>query len=256
MQKKSKHPIAGVFLRGLALILPIALTAGLLIWLWGLLADNVVGRIDEGVKGLVGMLVEATADEELTPEQVVERADEVLPPGLRLAFSVVGTLALVLFLGWWLSGFIGRRLYAGFEKLLAKTPLIGAIYPYAKQITDFFFGQDRKIEFERVVAIPYPRRGTYSLAFLTGSSLRTLNEASGQELISVFIPSSPMPATGYTLFVPAEDIIPMNLTVDQALRIVISGGVLVPQEELEERNEDTRDALTPLAPADDSGGDE
>lgn len=231
MAKKPAHPIAGVFFRGLALVLPLALTAGLLLWLWGLLVDGVVGRIDSGVRGLVEMLVQAAEQTTLSPEALAARADEVLPPGLRLLVSIIGTLALILFLGWWLSGFIGRRLYSSFEGLLTRIPLIGAIYPYAKQITDFFFGQEKKVQFERVVAVAYPRPGVYSLAFLTGSSLRNLNAATGNELISVFIPSSPMPATGYTLFVPAGEIIPLSLSVEQALRIVISGGVLVPPEE-------------------------
>jgi len=66
---------------------------------------------------------------------------------------------------------------------------------------------------------------------LTGSSLRSLNNATGRELVSVFVPSSPMPATGYTLFVPPEDLIEINMTVEEALRAIVSGGVLVPEHE-------------------------
>ncbi len=144
-------------------------------------------------------------------------------------------IVLLLFLlGWWFSGFLGRKVVAAFERGLTRVPLIGAIYPYVKQVTEFFFGEERKVEFDRVVSIPYPRPGVYSLGFMTGNCMRSLNEARGSELISVFVPSSPMPATGYTLFVPVADIIPLKLSVEEALRVVISGGVLIPPQEMVE----------------------
>ncbi|MCH2112113.1 MAG: DUF502 domain-containing protein, partial [Planctomycetes bacterium] len=95
-------------------------------------------------------------------------------------------------------------------------------------------GKEKKVSFEKVVMLPYPRPGIYSVGFLTGSCVQSLNAARNSELVSVFVPSSPMPATGYTLFVPVDDLVPVNLTVEEALRMVISGGVLVPQQEYEE----------------------
>jgi len=156
---------------------------------------------------------------------------DALPATLRFWVSVGMVAMLLLLCGWWFSGFLGRRVVALFERLLERVPLIGAVYPYVKQITEFFFGEEKKVEFERVVAVPYPRDGVYSLGFLTGNCIKSLNEARGHELISVFIPSSPMPVTGYTMFVPATDIILMNLSVDEALRTIVSGGVLVPPHE-------------------------
>ncbi len=218
MAKASDHPIARTFLRGLAILLPVGLTAFILVWLWQVLSQNVVGEVatllDSGL-ALLG----------LGP----------LPAWAASALAAIAVFLLVLLVGFWLSGVIGRTLLGGFEKLLARVPLVGAIYPHVKQITEFFFGEKKKVEFERVVGIPYPRKEIYSLAFLTGNSLRALEDAAGEELVSVFVPSSPMPVTGYTLFVPARDIVQTDLSVDEAFRTVISGGVLVPPEHMPTR---------------------
>lgn len=209
-----EHPIARTFLRGIALLLPIALTAALLIWLWQQLSERVLGHIMAGVDHAIGWMG-------LDP----------LPQTVSLIVSIALVVVTIFLVGLWFSGFIGRRLYRIFERLLIRVPVVSAIYPHIKQISDFFFGEERKIEFRGVVAVEYPRRGVYSIGFLTGSSSRTLNEATGEEYITLFIPSSPMPVTGYTIFVPADSIIDLPLTVDEALRTVISGGLLMPDEE-------------------------
>ena len=212
MAKKNSSLFSRLLLRGLGLVLPLALTAALFLWLWNLVTEQILGRMEQFLVWVVGAV-----------------GLEPLSPALSMALSVVLAVGGLLLLGLWFSGFLGRKIYGLFERTLAKIPLIGAIYPYVKQITEFFFGEEKKVEFKRVVAIPYPRPGVYSLAFLTGSSAKAINEASGMELISVFVPSSPMPATGYTLFVPASDIIEMPLTVEEALRTIVSGGVLLPE---------------------------
>ena len=211
MTKKNSSLFSKLLFRGLGLVLPLALTIALLVWLWNLIVNQVLNRATQLLNWTVDLCGFAP-----------------LAPATTLALSAILVLGGLLLLGFWFSGFVGRKIYSFFERALAKVPLIGAIYPYVKQITEFFFGEEKKVEFKRVVSIPYPRQGLYSLAFLTGSSAKALNDASGEELISVFVPSSPMPATGYTLFVPAEDIIEMPLTVEEALRTIVSGGVLLP----------------------------
>ncbi|MDP6849626.1 MAG: DUF502 domain-containing protein [Planctomycetota bacterium] len=213
--KRASSTLSRLFFRGLGIVLPLGLTVALLLWLWNFLSTTIFERVDDAI-------VRALA---------AAGMGDSIPGAIRIWISVALIVVLILLMGWWFSGFIGRRVVEFFERALSRVPIFGAIYPYVKQVTEFFFGEERKVEFERVVAIPYPRTGVYSLGFLTGSCLRTLNEARGHELISVFVPSSPMPATGYTLFVPAADIIPINIGVEEALRAVISGGVLVPPSE-------------------------
>jgi uncharacterized membrane protein len=163
--------------------------------------------------------------------------------------SVIGLLLsvlLVLSLGSLAGGYLGARLLARAESALHVIPVVRSIYPYTKQLVDFFLAES-KLEFDTVVALPYPRSGLWSLGFITSSGLRTLREHSGRNVVSVFVPSSPMPMTGYTIFAPAEDLIPMPFTVDEALRVIVSGGVLTPPQEAVA--EDARAALVAAARA-------
>ena len=217
MSKKKSPSLSRLFFRGLGIVLPLVLTVGFLVWLWNFLSGKVFKHVDAGLVWILGLFNQSDA----------------LSEPIRLGCSVAIIVILLFLVGWWFSGFLGRRAVAAFERGLARIPLIGAIYPYVKQVTEFFFGEEHKVEFDRVVSVPYPRPGVYSLGFLTGNCMRSLNKARGAELISVFVPSSPMPATGYTLFVPAADIIPLDLSVEEALRVVISGGVLIPPQEME-----------------------
>lgn len=140
------------------------------------------------------------------------------------------SVLLVLLVGWTLSGFFGRSLIAGFERLMGALPIVRSVYPCAKQLVEFFLS-DSEIEFESVVAVPYPRKGLWSLGFVTNTALRTLTEREEGNLVCVFVPSSPMPMTGYTIMIPADDLVPLSLSVDEALRITVSGGVLIPPRE-------------------------
>ena len=214
MPKKSNSLFSRLFLRGLGVLLPLAVTISLLAWLWTFLMEKVIGRVESFVRLIPGCGPEEMSDLFVT------------------SISAVALLLVIMLMGIWFSGFLGRKLYEVFERALARLPFLGSIYPYIKQVTEFFFGEEKKVNFQRVVALPYPRQGLYSFGFLTGSSLRSLNEATGRELVSVFVPSSPMPATGYTLFVPPEDIIEINMPVEEALRTIVSGGVLIPKHEL------------------------
>ncbi|MFT5290671.1 MAG: putative membrane protein [Planctomycetota bacterium] len=144
--------------------------------------------------------------------------------------GVLLSLLLVLWLGWLVGGFLGRRVVNGLDQMMHVIPVVKSVYPYTKQIVEFFFSE-KDIEFDTVVGVPYPSKGIWSLAFVTGSSLKTLREETGERLVSVFIPSSPMPMTGYTVFFPFDALIPVPISVDEALRITMTGGVLVPPHE-------------------------
>jgi len=144
--------------------------------------------------------------------------------------GVVLSLLLVIWLGWLVGGFVGRRVVTKVDRMFHAIPLVRTVYPYSKQLVEFFFAE-KKIDFDTVVSIPYPGSHLYSLAFVTNRALKTIQAGVGEEMITCFVPSSPMPMTGYTLFVKARDIIPLKITVDEALRITMSGGVLIPPAE-------------------------
>lgn len=223
---KTKSAATRLFLRGLALVLPLVLTLALLAWVWNFLSGIVFRHVDAFVRWVAERIV-TWSTQDPGRANLSEQIEALVPAPVRLGISVVISALLVLLVGWWFSGFLGRRVLALLERLLVRVPLISAIYPHIKQVVEFFLGGDSKIAFQKVVAVPYPHPGLYSLAFLTGSSLEAVNRAAGGELVSVFVPSSPMPATGYLLFVPVEDITPLDLTVDEALRAIVSGGVLM-----------------------------
>jgi uncharacterized membrane protein len=151
-------------------------------------------------------------------------------PILQFTGFVVAVV-LVYFAGFFFATYLGRGVWRLLEALMKRIPVVKQIYPYVKQITDFVLSE-QKVEFRRVVAVQYPRRGIWSLGFVTGPGLRTVQEATALHLVSVFIPSSPTPVTGYVILVRREDIIDVPLAVDAALRFVISGGVIMPPSEV------------------------
>ena len=129
-----------------------------------------------------------------------------------------------------------------------RTPVVKRIYPYVKQVTDFLLSE-RKLEFSRVVAVEYPRKGVWSLGLVTGPGLRTLTHSVRSDLLTVFIPSSPTPVTGYTITVRQDEVIDLPISIDDALRFTVSGGVIVPvgQELSQAEIEEALQRALPLA---------
>ncbi|MBT4864458.1 MAG: DUF502 domain-containing protein, partial [Planctomycetaceae bacterium] len=147
---------------------------------------------------------------------------------LLSAGAVAVAIVLLYFIGRLVTVRIGAWFVNQFESaVLARLPVISTIYSAVKQVTDFLFSE-RQIEYNRVVAIEYPRRGIWSLGFVTGDSMMELTAAAGEPLVTVLIPTSPMPVTGYTMSVPRRELIDLNVTIDQAFQFCVSCGVLVP----------------------------
>ena len=146
-------------------------------------------------------------------------------PGWFIAF--VGIFAV----GFLLSSFVGKRLFSMGENAIIKIPLIKTLYPYAKQISDFLF-KEKKVEYSQVVLVEYPRKGIFSIGFLTGQGLKSLNATAGRELFNVFIPTSPTPMTGFMIFVSPGEIVPLDIGVEDAFKVIISCGVYIPEHEV------------------------
>jgi uncharacterized membrane protein len=114
-----------------------------------------------------------------------------------------------------------------FESTVQQVPGFKQVYPYGKQVTDFLFGE-KKIEFNRVVIIPYPSKGFWSIGLVTGIGFREVAEKIKEEFLTVFVPTSPTPVTGYVVYVKKEEVIDLPIPIDAALRFIVSGGVIVP----------------------------
>jgi uncharacterized membrane protein len=147
--------------------------------------------------------------------------------------NVIGliiAIILVYFIGAFLSRSIGNRLWRIGEGFIQRVPLVGRVYPAFKQITDFVFGDgsDESFKFNRVVAVQYPRKGIWSVGLVTGNTMRTIEGSAGVPCLTVFVPSSPTPFTGYVITVPVEDTLDLPVTIEDALKFAVSGGVVVP----------------------------
>jgi uncharacterized membrane protein len=154
--------------------------------------------------------------------------------------GIVLAIVLIYIAGVLVTSFIGRRLYREGEKLIARVPLIRSVYPAVKQVTDFFFGDDSetKVNFNRVVAVQYPRKGLWSVGLVTGDTMQFIEQAAGQPCLTVFVPSSPTPFTGYVITVPKADTIDLPISVEEALKFAVSGGVVIPQNQVIHRDAD------------------
>jgi len=139
---------------------------------------------------------------------------------------VIGIL-LVYFMGYFLASFIGRRTWLLIEGTFGRIPIIKAVYPNVKQVTDLLIAE-KKLDFVGVVAVQYPRHGVWSLGLATGPGLPQLRARDSRDLVTVFIPSSPTPFTGYTITVAREDMVELPLTFDEAFRFIVSGGAVRP----------------------------
>lgn len=142
--------------------------------------------------------------------------------------GLVIAVVLIYIVGWLVGSFIGRRLYARGEELIHRVPVIRNIYPAIKQVTDFFVGQEKRPQFSAVVAVEYPRKGLWSVGLVTGETMQNIQTRAGQECLTVFIPSSPTPFTGYVITVPRADTIDLPITIEEAIKFAVSGGVLIP----------------------------
>jgi uncharacterized membrane protein len=131
-----------------------------------------------------------------------------------------------------LASVMGRALWRYVEKLILNTPVLRRVYPYIKQVTDFLLApeQQRALSFLRVVAVEYPRKGIWSLGFVTGSGLKNVTENLRKEVLTVLVPTSPTPFTGFVIMLPKKSVIDMDMTIEEAFRFVMSCGVIAPDK--------------------------
>ncbi|MEW6046789.1 MAG: DUF502 domain-containing protein [Bacillota bacterium] len=137
------------------------------------------------------------------------------------------TVTLTMGVGALATNVFGRQLIAWGERLLQRIPVVRSVYTTTKQVVDVFAG-GHKTGFQRVVLFEYPRRGIYSLGFLTATTApEAVEEATGEEMWSIFVPTAPNPTTGWLAMVPKSQCRLVDMTTDEAFRLIISGGVLI-----------------------------
>jgi len=151
-----------------------------------------------------------------------------LPISEDKVFYGLGILTLVVVIlvaGSITRNFLGKRLLAAFNSQIDQIPVIKSIYKTLRQIVEALLSSNREA-FQRAVLIEYPRKGLYSVAFQTQPSGGSLQEQVGEDSITVFLPSTPNPTTGFVLIVPKSQVFEVNLSVEDAMKLIISGGVI------------------------------
>jgi len=153
-------------------------------------------------------------------------------PESYLPFAIPGVGVIVVILGLTLigaftAGYVGRLLTGFVDRLLARMPVVRTIYGAVKQIVETVLAQ-KSTAFRQAVLVEYPRAGIWTIGFLTGVTGGEVQEVTGREMINVFVPTTPNPTSGFLLFVPREDAIPLAMSVADALKMVISGGIVTP----------------------------
>ncbi len=154
-----------------------------------------------------------------------------LQPFIVIPLFLAVFIVLMYLLGRFLAAGIGRVLWNLFERGILQLPVVRNVYSSVKQVTDFIF-TEQEIEYTRVVAVEYPRKGIWSIGLATGDGMIDVKDAAGEDIVSVLIPSSPMPVTGYTITIRKSEVVDLDITIDQAFQFVISCGVVVPPHQM------------------------
>jgi len=199
-----KPKLKNVFLAGLAVTVPVGLTIYILIFLVDLM-DGFLRIIPAPIH----------------PETIL---------GVRLpGLGVIATILLILVAGTITTSYAGARLFRFAESLVDRIPLVRGIYQAVKQIVQTMVSKEGQ-SFKRVVLVEFPREGLYTVAFVTGSTTGELRDKTGGRCINIFVPTTPNPTSGYYMMVPEDRVQTLEMSVEEAFKLVISGGILAPPE--------------------------
>lgn len=222
------------FFRGLAVLLPTILTIWIFVWGYKFIQGNISVHINRGLAWLDTMLESGDwSDPDVRAERIAFWVE-----GWRSVAGFILSLIGVCIVGMILASVVGRSLWRYTERLIMNAPFLRRVYPYIKQITDFLFNEERKEKlFLRVVGVEYPRKGIWSIGMVTGSGIRILTDNFHKKFLTVLVPTSPTPFTGFVIMVPEEDTIDLDMTVEEALRFTVSGGVITPSTKFAEGSE-------------------
>lgn len=191
------------FFTGLLLVLPLVVT------LWVLYT---------GIRLLVSFTAPAV--------KLAFDALEATPPrGFTEGLSLFLAAAGLTILGLAIRSYVGRQVWRAFEWLLMRVPMANPIYSSTKKLMEAF---QRQKGFQRVVLVEYPRRGCWAVGFITGESQGDLRQQHGSPMFNVFVPTTPNPTSGFLLVVPGSDVIELEMTAEEGITLVMSGGVVSP----------------------------
>jgi uncharacterized membrane protein len=199
--------LRNLLLAGLLILAPVYLTIYVLVMLFRFMDGIFAPLIDRTIGTFIG-----------------ERGIHI--PGL----GILLTLTVILFLGWLSKQVLGRRILDMFESVIRRIPIAKSVYGATKGVLEAV-SRDQADAFKRVVLVEYPRRGIYGIGFVTGIAAHWTGDDPrlNEELVPIFVPTTPNPTSGYLLMVPPGEIIECTMTVEEGIRMVVSGGILPPK---------------------------
>ncbi|MET0500052.1 MAG: DUF502 domain-containing protein [Candidatus Binatia bacterium] len=162
---------------------------------------------------------------------------DVLPhrlhPNAYLPFAIPGlgaviTVALILFLGFLTKGVATRRFLAAWDRVFVQIPIFRGVYTAVQKLVQTFLGQSQSNR--QVVMIEYPRKGVYAVGFAMGRAWHELEKKNEVPLVNVFVPTTPNPTSGFYLLVPTNEVAPLNMSMEEALKLITSGGLITPDD--------------------------
>lgn len=196
------------FLTGLIALAPVVIT-GYILW-------HLFFTIDHWLSGLYSRVPWLSIDGRAVP-----------------GLGFVSVILIVLLAGVVARNLVGGQLLRTAEQQLVKVPMVRGIYVAIRQISKAFFGSDGAI-FRKVVMVPFPTRGMYAIGFLTAEAAAEIQRKTEDEMVSVFMPTTPNPTSGFLLIVSRRDIIELSMSVEEAMKLVISAGAVAPVEHVGE----------------------
>ena len=203
MLKKLQRRIRNIFITGLLITLPIALTYFILQFLFK--------NLDALSPVFTKILIDMGAP---------------IPEGYQIpALGLIITLLIVLAVGWFTTNFFGKQMINLGESLVGKIPFVRKIYKGSKQVVQSIAHADTTA-FRKVVLLEFPRRGMLAIGFVTGSARGEVQEYTREDVLNVFVPTMPNPTSGFLVFAPPEDLTEIDMSIEDGIKYVVSGGIV------------------------------
>lgn len=203
--------IRAYFLAGVLITSPIVITLALALWLINFVDSHIVPLIPE----------------QWNPDTYLRELF-----GFKISIPGIGVVVLfvvITLIGWITASYLGRIFVRIGENIVARMPVVSGIYGAVKQIMETIF-RNQSQAFRRAVLVEYPRRGLWTVAFVTGKAEGEVRSLIDEDLINIYVPTTPNPTSGFLLFVPKSDVVYLDMTVEEAFKLVISGGLVTPPD--------------------------
>jgi len=191
------------------------LIAGLLVWLPLYVTFFLVKFFGGLMDRSIGLLPDNLQPEQWWGEPL---------PGLGVALTIL----LIFVTGVLTANLVGRKVVGGWESLLERIPFVRSVYSAAKNFTEIVFS-DSGVAFSKVLLVEYPRKGLYTLTFQTATQVGEIQARTGEDVVACFVPTTPNPTSGFIIVVPKKDVIELDMEVEEAVKLVMSLGVVIPK---------------------------